>query len=315
MALNHYLINQTVGGKMVPSRGRFRFGRFHLPGVVGEMLKHRPRPNAKVVFDVDADRKVYEAFLKVADGASAETVLLDQALVSKFHAAARKLGFHASAADLNRRLLNIRKNPARYKKHGLILPDSTNIVPHPSVVPQYAHVIEFSLARLRSRYGVTIDDILIDPELAREYEEMARTAAPDLSSFDLRLAALYIRKTRYIAKQNEELIDSLDTTAIEPAFVPVTPALELKPQPGLIELLENQQYLYISRNENLRAAIDQITSESSLSFMANEFWRPRKEALTIRVYAGEKFLKVPVSQWQLKLISEKRPVFNWPVVA
>ena len=229
------------------------------------------------------------------------------------------MGFHASAAELNRRLMNIRKNPARYGPHGLLIPTATKIEPHPSVVPKYAHVIEFSLSRLHSRYGVTIDDILIDPELGKQYEDMARMAAPELSSLDLRLAALYIRKTRYIAKQNKKQIESLDPAAIEPVFVE-WPAGRADGDPvpaqeGIIEVLDRSQYLYISRSEDLRSVAEQITSESSLNFMANEFWRPKRENLVIRFYAGHEFLKVPVLRWQLKLITEKKPVFNWPIAA
>ncbi len=61
--------------------------------------------------------------------------------------------------------------------------------------------------------------------------------------------------------------------------------------------------------------MDQITSESSLKFMANDFWQPKRESLLVRVFAGRQFLGTKVSEWQLKLISEKKPVFNWPVAA
>jgi len=321
MSLNHYAINQVVKGTMVSGK-RPRFGRFGLLGATSELLKYRPRPKAKVVFDIDSDRKVFDAFVKVADGASAESVVLDKSFAAKFHSAARKAGFHASDADLNRRLINIRKNPARYKKSGLILPPVApdKVVPRPSIVPRYAHVIEFSLARLHSRYGVTIDDILIDPDLAEEYEQMALSAAPGLSSLELRLAALYIRKTRYIADRNEKLIDSLNSEKIESKFVPLGTMLDVLPNDvqdteGLIEILENGRHLYISRNQNLRSAVGQIASNETLKFMANDFWTPKPDRIQLRAYYGQRFLQVPVSQWQLKLISVKRPVFNWPIAA
>lgn len=314
MALNHYAINKIMGGQMVHA-GRMRFGRLGLGAVVGGMLKHRPRPNARVAFDIDADRVVHEAFVRTHCGASAESVLIDTSLAARFHSAARRLGLHASAADLNRRLLNLRKNPGRYKKFGLILPPATQTTPEPSIVPRYAHVIEFSLARLRLRYGVSIDDILIDPELGEEYERMVRSAAPSLTPREMRLAALYIRKTRYIAKQRAALIDSLDTVKIEDAFADVRDASALDAREGLVELLEDGRHLYISHNEDVRASAEQLTSESSLAFMANDFWQPKRGSLQVRVFLGHDFLTVPVAHWQLKLISDKKPVFNWPVAA
>lgn len=319
MVLNHYVINQIVGGKMVAGR-RTRFGHFRLLNVVGDVLKNRPRPRAVVPFDLNSDQIVYKAFKRVYDGASAESVLLDKSLASKFHSESRKLGFHASAADMNRRLLNIRKNPSRYSKHGIVLPKATKVTPHASIVPQYAHIVEFALARLRLRYGVTIDDILIDPDLAAEYEKMVATAAPRLTPLDVRLAALYIRKTRYIAKKSVELVASLDAKQMEGAFTDLGTVSQLSAsavadEEGIVEILENNRHLYISRNENLRSTVDQIASQSSLVFMANDFWQPNPSNLSIRVYEGNKFLKVPVSQWQLKLISEKKPVFNYPIAA
>ncbi|HSZ58933.1 MAG TPA: hypothetical protein VK797_25055 [Tepidisphaeraceae bacterium] len=320
MPLNHYAINQVVKGKMA-SGSRPRFGQFGLIGVVGDALKYRPRPRARVASNLASDRIVYDAFIKTHRGASPETVaMLDESLSSQFHSTARKMGFHASDADMNRRLINIRKNKARYERYGMVIPPATRITPHPSIVPQYAHIIEFSLARLRSRYGVSIDDILIDPDLTQEYEHMARAAAPSLSSLDVRLAALYIRKTRYIAKDVENVVRSLRTSQIESAFSVVGTLRDLDPNLvpadlGLIELLERDQHLYVSRNENLRSAVQQIGSQSTLDFMANDFWRPNPDTLTLRVFAGKEFRKISVSQWQLRLIQEKRPVFNWPVAA
>src|SRR5271163_708275 len=101
MVLNHYAINQIVGGTMVAGP-RHRFGHFGLMNVVGTALKNRPRPNAKVSFDIESDRIIFDAFIKVWDGYSPEHLLLHESLASKFHSQARKLGFHASAADMNR---------------------------------------------------------------------------------------------------------------------------------------------------------------------------------------------------------------------
>src|SRR6266478_5153467 len=88
MALNHYAINQIIGGTMIVGH-RPRFGRFGLTGAVGQMLAHRPRPGVKVAFDVEADRAVATGFAKIANGASAETVLIDRFLAKRFHTAAR----------------------------------------------------------------------------------------------------------------------------------------------------------------------------------------------------------------------------------
>ena len=61
--------------------------------------------------------------------------------------------------------------------------------------------------------------------------------------------------------------------------------------------------------------MEQITSKSTLEFMANDFWRPKPENIVLRMFEGEKFLKVPMTQWQLKLSAEKKPASNWPIAA
>jgi hypothetical protein len=319
MKLNHYAINQIVKGRMVPASAKMRFGRIGLLNVAGQMLKHRPRERAKVSFSYETDTIAVDAFAKVHGGVSPETVLIDSDLVSRFHAEARKRGFHASAADLNRRLINVRKNKARYNAHGIYLPKTTVSDPQPSIVWKYAHVIEFSLSRLHSRYGVSIDDILIDPDLAAEYEKMAQVAAPDLTSYQLRLAALYIRKSRFIPKKAETIIRTLKPEKIEAKFGDVGTLARIKlPIPddtGLIEVLEDGRHLYITRNENLQQAVEQLASPASLKFMGNAFWEPDPSRINIRIFLGEQFLKVPISQWQLKLIAARQPVFNWPIAA
>ena len=64
------------------------------------------------------------------------------------------------------------------------------------------HVIEFALVRLRYRYGASIDDILLDPDLGEKFEQLASELAPGLRDVDLRLGALYIRKTRHFEKKD-----------------------------------------------------------------------------------------------------------------
>lgn len=86
-----------------------------------------------------------------------------------------------------RRLINTRKNSPRYRAHGIEIRPATKKELHPSIVPDYAHVIEFALVKLRYRYGSSIDDILMDCLLGQKFEDLAHRIAPALTSQDLRL--------------------------------------------------------------------------------------------------------------------------------
>ena len=178
-------------------------------------------------------------------------------------------------------------------------------------------MIEFALSRLHSRYGISIDDILIDSDQAVEYEKMVHEAAPRLTSMQIRLAALYLRKTRSITKKDAHLVASLDPSKIEASLTNLGAVAEIRPAPegpGLIELLENDKPIYISRRRP-ESRGQRNLQRPLAAFMANDFWTPDPERLVVRIFEGDRFLKASISNWQLRLISVRNPVFNWPVRA
>lgn len=319
MPLNHYAINRVLGATMVAAK-KPRFGNFGTMGVVGTVLANRPAEPKTVTFDYAMDRLVAESFEAVREGRSPERILWDPHLAARFHREAKDRGLHAPSAQLDRRLITIRKAPARYRSHGIVLQPTTVVDPQPSIVPEYAHVLEFALVRLRYRYGASIDDILLDSKLVHEYEQLARTVAKELTSAELRLGALYIRKTRHLAKGDAPLFERLSTLQMESALKELGALDEIDPRwvpngEGLLEVLEQDRHLYISRNEDLRAVVGQFVSGQTLTMMTNHFWTPRPETIRIRAYFGSTFMDTPVHRWQLKLIQDHHPVFNWPIAA
>jgi hypothetical protein len=140
-----------------------------------------------------------------------------------------------------------------------------------------------------------------------------------LSSAQLRLGALYIRKTRCVAKERLERFEQLDEAGFESATKDLGTLDQITGSAvpvgeGVIEVLEGAKYLYIARNENLRAVIEQFAAGSALRVLANHFWAPRPESIGVRAFSGSRFQDATVQEWQLKLIRERKPVFNWPVL-
>jgi len=320
MALNHYAINKIIGGRMVAG-GRNRFGHLSLLGVVGNALKHRPCKETTKSFDLEDDTAILRAFRAVSGGRSPEDLVIRESLARKFHAEARRRGVEATAAQLNRRLINIRKNPARYRELGLVIPKAKKH-PNDDVADwKYAHVVEFALSKLRLRYNVSIDDIvLIDPALRREFDSIVKVGAPELDPLAARLMALYIRKSRFIQKNKEKFIDSLRSDKIQAEFTHLgtIDGLDPKDAPkseGLIEIVEDNRYLYISQNANLHESVEQIVSPQSLQMISNDFWQPDPKRIDIRVLPGNEFMHVSFNDWQKKLIAEEKPVFNYSVAA
>jgi hypothetical protein len=318
--INHYAISKILGSEMRPARGT-RFGGFGILEATAETLKTLRQADHELAarkFTLDDDRLVASAFEAVRNGASPDALLWDTDLAAGFVARCGELGLAYPPASLVRRVIHIRKSPATYARHGIRLSPTTRSEPHPSIVPQYAHVIEFALVRLRYRHGASIDTILADPELAREFETLALEVAPGLTGEQLRLGALYIRKTRHISKGDAEKAQALNPTQVEQAMSESVSLAsvntgEVPSAPGLLELREGDRYLYVARNDNLRPAVEQLRTGRAFSVVANGFWQPALETITLRYVAGRKVGGVPTTRWELRLIQAREPIFNWPM--
>ncbi len=318
--LNQFAISKILGSKMIPVKP-VRFGNFGLLETTAEALRAKQASSpAKepTHFSYNQDRLVVQAFEDVRQGAATDAILWDRSLARAFAQRCRQLGLNAPDAFLNRRLIAIRKGPKRYQKHGITIAPATKKETHPSIVPQYAHVIEFALVRLRYRYGASIDDILLDPDLGDKFEHLASELAPRLRDVDLRLGALYIRKTRYFEKADFAKIKPRDLETLEKAWskpvslAAVNPAT-LPSSPGLIEVKEGARYLYISRNDDIRPAADQLRTGKAFDLVANGFWTPKLDEITLQFTAGARVAGIGVGVWERRLIYDREPIFNWPI--
>ena len=300
---------------------RARFGNFGLLETTAEALRARHASNPSrgaPDFSYDEDRLVVQAFEDVRGGLAADAILWDRSLARAFAKRCRQLGLDAPDAFLNRRLLNIRKGIRRYREHGISITPATKSDTHPSIVPQYAHIIEFALVRLRYRYGASIDEILLDPSLGEQFEQMALELAPNLSNMQLRLGALYIRKTRNFEKRDFARIEGLDPEVVdkawsEPVSLAAVDPADVPSSPGLLELKEEERYLYISRNSDIRPAADQMRSGSAFDLVANGFWTPRLDKITLRFVTGATVEDINIGVWEKRLIRDREPIFNWPI--
>ncbi len=318
--VNQYAISRTLGSKMIPVK-RARFGNFALLETTADALRaqHASNPSRGAPdFTYDEDRLVVQAFEDVRRGLAPDAILWDRSLARDFAKRCRQLGLDAPDAFLNRRLLNIRKGIRRYEKQGISIAPATRSDTHPSIVPQYAHVIEFALVRLRYRYGASIDEILLDPGLGEQFEKMALELAPKLSNMDLRLGALYIRKTRHFEKKDLASIEGLDLEVVEKAWSKPVSLEAVNPDsvpssPGLLELKEEGRYLYISRNNDIRPAADQMRSGNAFDLVANGFWTPRLDKITLQFITGATVGDISINVWEKRLIRDQEPIFNWPI--
>jgi hypothetical protein len=317
--LNQYALSQSLGSRMRPVKAP-QFGNFGLLPTTVECLQAREsqgQSNCTAHFSYAEDKVAVQAFEAVRQGMAPDAILWNKELSRAFCQRCRELGLDAPDAFLARRLINVRKNKGRYEKHGIHILPATVSDPHHSVLPQFAHAIEFALVKLRFRYGASIDDILLDPFLSDHFEKLALGVAPQLSSQDVRLGALSLRKSRFLRKddQTEATLDlaNLDASCSAPVPLSEVDESEVPATPGLIELREGLRFLYISRNESLRPTVHQFLSGNAFSIMESNFWEPRLDDITLQYVVGEKCQGVSMNKWERRLIQAKEPVFNWPM--
>src|SRR5438874_692585 len=149
--LNQYAISKALGSTMKPIK-RGRFGGFGLLETVAEALRTREattegssRSGEAINFSYPEDAIVVRAFEDVRQGAATDALLWNRELAEAFYRRCKELGLDAPDTLLGRRLITVRKNIRRYEKHGISISPATKKEPHVSIVPQYAHVIEFVL--------------------------------------------------------------------------------------------------------------------------------------------------------------------------
>jgi hypothetical protein len=318
--LNQFAISKILGSK-IKQIAPVGFGNFASIATVEEVkrgLRGDCRDLTAPAFGYDQDAVVVRAFEDVRNGAPTDELLWNKHLARSLASRCRAIGLDAPQSYLIRRLITVRKNAPRYKEHGIGILPTTKKESHPSIVPEFAHVVEFALVRLRFRYGSSIDDILMDESLGDKFEELAHQIAPSLSSKDLRLGALYIRKNRVMKRKDLATLDALDIAVIDSSWQASTSLAELRPDdipasPGLIGLKEEGRYLYISHNKNIQSAVRPFGNADAFRLMASTFWKPQPDAITLAFATGEKVAGTAIETWERKLIQELEPVFNWPM--
>ncbi|MEO0515572.1 MAG: hypothetical protein AAF086_09835, partial [Planctomycetota bacterium] len=146
MSLNFYKIHQVLGGKMVAGSD-LEAGPLGVTQSVGELLRTKPSAPCGVVFDFEHDKLIVEAFESVRNDFPTDRLLWDKKFAKEFRRCARSLGLNAPDDAIVLRLLNIRKNPARYAKKGIELRKVGRAATKLFIRPHCAHAIEFALVR------------------------------------------------------------------------------------------------------------------------------------------------------------------------
>jgi len=153
---------------------------------------------------------IAEAFIASHQGYSADRVIADPALNEQFLENCERLSIPGNPADWNRWLLNLRK------RGGIEAIDTSRRTRIPfDQIAQYVYASEISWRLLENEGGRSLDEILCDPGLAKQFDHVASRIAPGRSPFEYRWGALALRKA--VAKGNT-ILDQVRARLVHQEF-------------------------------------------------------------------------------------------------
>jgi len=314
--LNQFVISRVLGSTMKHIK-RPTFGPLGVLHAQNQIIAHRPVRGEQISFAPRIDRLIIRSFEENRKGLPLEKLLADPARTAKMLRRAKGLGVQAEDYAILLRLLQYRKNPT--KKFRLSKPTAVEPRRDHSA---YLFAAEMALTQMRYRYGASVDDILAYPNIGREFDELSDRICPGHTPNDFRLAALYIRKSRYCGKDERTLFDALDTRLVEKKLHRFATLDKIEPSKlsgfkgvvGLVEENKNTRYLYLTKTSDASQFVKPFIDPRTLNAVSNHFWKPSLE--TIRLYAfdiGYKYESVLRTMWAKKLIQQKSPIFNQPI--
>jgi hypothetical protein len=181
------------------------------------------------------------AFDAASDGYSPDRVVADPELDARFLALCRQHGLLQPDAVLNRALLNLRKGGALrgLRSRRSSFPDED----------QYRFASEMAVRFMERRDGVSLDDIIADPELAREFDALAARIVPGHTPLEYRWAALNLRKARRL---KPDIVGRLlQPEAVLTFRVADLDVGSIPPRSGLYVLFTKEGVLYVGEAANL----------------------------------------------------------------
>jgi predicted GIY-YIG superfamily endonuclease len=242
------------------------------------------------------------AFEAVCNGFAADRVVADPDLNGLFIIECQNRGLDLPARDLNRSLLNLRKAGSLRRK-GRSRPTSF------SDEEDYRFASEIAIRYLERRDHLTLDEVICDPDSAREFDDLAAKVAPGYSPLQYRWAALNLRKLK--ALRPEILAHALPATSVKVTTVDQLIVEEVTAEQGLYVFFDSDQTLYVGEANNLRVRVRKHLDHSDNKGLARWLW----EHGTVQIFI-ELHELVPTTETRIRraleaeLIRSRRPLFN-----
>ncbi len=226
---------------------------------------------------------ILSAFLASHKGFSTDWVLASPELSQAFSDTCSRFGIPGSRFEHNTRLVGMRKTN---KMNGFLTTQKPDLDKQALIKCEFASEIAWSeLARWKQ---VSLDEILCDPALAEEYDQMATKIAPGYAPEYYRWAALRLRKSTdrnraKIANSRLSAKRSIATTPvlvadIEISSLPTGHGVYILSQPKVTDT--EYREIYVGQAEHLRKRIAEILGQNL--FDIDPLQRVGKKALSVQ---------------------------------
>jgi DNA modification methylase len=255
----------------------------------------------------EVNRGIVEAFFATRNGFPVDRVIADPELNEQFTATCIRLGLPGKPFDWNRRLMNLRK--ASYLK-GLTRSFRTTFPLEEKSFYRYKFACEIAIQRFEHDQEVTLDHILCDPKMARDFDQFVLTMlTEEPSSLMIRWFALRIRKAADRISQGSMKLND---------FIPMPRDVDnpfrlddskIPASPGLYWLSDERRNLYVGETDNLLERL-----QIQFGHKKFDFWQSPLDKLRISFRkVDEAILLLP--KFQSRWISKWHPIGNFEKLA
>ena len=263
-----------------------------------ETRRQLDHPRGRVLKD-----QILRAFLATREGRSADAVIANPAHDLRFLAACRELGAQGSDFELNHSLYNLRKSRALRNY-------PTTQRSRAAQRDEYEFAAEIAARFLECRYNTTLDRVICDPALAKEFDKLADELAPGFSSFDYRFTALSLRKRRRLRPEvapkllPAEEVESYRIVDLDINKIPSSQGVYLF-------YYEGEGLLYVGETSNLRHRIRKHLDHSDRKELARWLWEHGSDSLHVEIHVlSDATTASQRRAIELDLIHSRRPRFN-----
>lgn len=241
-----------------------------------------------------------QAFCEVRAGFSADRVVADPEMNRKFLRRCRELGLPGTDYDLNWALLNARKSRLMTD-----LPKTKRYTVRNQDEFEYAS--ELAVQHLWRLKNVSLDRIICDPDLAKEFDQYAAQLAPGYTPLEYRWMALGLRKAGRLQQEKAARLTVPDLQTV--CRMPNLKASTLPEESGLYLFSNSEQPVFLSQTDDLRHRIERHMDVSGSLGLPKWLWDQGPLILSLAEMPGT--TRASRQTAEILLVKKLRPLLNF----